>query len=361
MKQQLARYYWWVRRHISAVAFATGFVWDTLTLTRIDLLYENVVFVTYLLVALVGIFLVHSVETRLFAPRWLLRVRIWLPALIQFPLGGLFSGFVIFFTKSASFFANWPFLLIIFTLFVGNEFFKKRYERLVFQVSLYYFALFSYFILLTPILLNTIGTATFVFAGILSLFAIGLILFSVRKLFPKLYKQGGRLMWGIVGAIFISYNVLYFTNTIPPVPLVLKEIGIYHNVARVDNVYTVTYESPAWYEGWRSTSKIFHRTKGEAVYCFSSVFLPTHFREVLYHSWQKKLDDGSWARSSGGRIAFTYVGGRDAGYRGYTLKQNLTEGEWRCVVETENKQVIGQVRFNILDVPEAVTLKVGTQ
>jgi hypothetical protein len=45
----------------------------------------------------------------------------------------------------------------------------------------------------------------------------------------------------------------------------------------------------------------------------------------------------------------------------YSLRENLSEGEWRCVVETENKQVVGVVRFNILDVPEPVTLTEGVR
>ena len=228
-------------------------------------------------------------------------------------------------------------------------------------MSLFYFALLSYAVLVTPIITRSIGVATFLFAGALSLVIVGFILFYINKLFPKLYKQGGKRMLFIIGSIYLSFNVLYFTNIIPPVPLTLKEIGIYHSVGRVDGMYAVSYEEPAWYEGWRDTSKVFHRSPGEAVYCFSSVFLPTRFREPLYHSWQRKTVSGQWVRSPGGRIEFTAVGGRDGGYRGYTLKQNLEEGAWRCVVETENKQVVGMVRFNVLDVKEEVSLVKGVQ
>ncbi len=342
--------YWWIRRHISAVAFATGFVWDTLTLTRIDLLYENIVFISYLIIAFVGILLVHGVETRRFAPRQLLRVRVWLPAVVQFPLGGLFSGFVIFYTKSASLFTSWPFLIILFSLFVGNEFFRKRYEKLVFQISLFYFALFSYLVLVTPIVLKAMGTSTFIFAGVLSLFVMWFLLQLVRKLFPRLFAQGARLIFTIVGGIYIGFNVLYFTNTIPPVPLALKEMGVYHDVVRSGTGYRVSYEKPAWYESWRDTSGVFHRTTGGAAYCFSSVFAPTHLSVEISHSWQRKMNNGSWMREE--LIPFTVEGGRDGGYRGYTFKQNLSEGKWRCVVETKNGQVIGQMSFNVVDVDE---------
>lgn len=352
MKKSIINFFWWIRRHVSTIAFACGFVVDTLTLTRIDLLYENFVFISYLLIAYTGILLVHSVETRVFAPKFLLRVRAWLPALVQFPIGGLFSGFLIFYTKSASVFTSWPFLTVLLVLFVGNEFFHKRYEKLVFQVTLFYFALLSYLILVTPIVLSTIGTSTFVFAGILSLFVIGILLRIIQALFPKLYAQGARFMWVFIAMTYVGFNILYFTNTIPPVPLAIKEIGIYHSVIRTDTGgYLVSYERPEWYEAWRDTSGVYHRTQGEAAYCFSSVFAPTHLRTQVYHSWQKKSKDGKWVREN--RISYSIEGGRDFGYRGYSIKSNLTEGAWRCVVETEKKQVIGEVRFNVVDVGEA--------
>jgi Protein of unknown function (DUF2914) len=353
--------YLWVKKHISALAFATGFLIDSLTLTRIDLLYENFVFVSYLLIACVGIFLVHAVDTRVFAPTLLLKTRSWLPILVQFPLGGLFSGFVIFYSKSGSLITSWPFMLILLGLFVGNEFFKKRYEKMVFQVGLFYFALYSYLVLIMPVLLKNISTVTFVFAGLVSFMCITIMLIFIKKLFPKMYQQGRRRLWFVVIGIFVGYNTLYATNSIPPVPLAVKEIGVYHSVVRSgSDSYAVTFEKPVWYESWRDTSKIFHRKNGtEAVYCFSSVFAPTNLQAPIYHSWQRKNKNGAWVRES--RIHYTIEGGRSSGYRGYTLKQNLEEGTWRCVVETENQLVIGYTQFNVKNVIADITLEQGTR
>lgn len=360
MKTLARKMYWWVRSHISVIAFVSGFVWDTLTLKRIDLLYENIAFITYLVIAFVGIVLLHGVETRRFSSRFLLNTRVWLPALVQFPMGGLMSGFMIFYSKSASLLTSWPFLAILLTLLIGNEFFRKRYEKLVFQVSMFYFALISYITLTMPILLGTMGTSTFIFGGILSLLVMGCLLAFLYVLFPKLFQKGGRQVWGTVAGVFMIFNVLYFTNIIPPVPLVLTEIGIYHSVVRSGmGEYTVTYEEPKWFEVWRSTHGTYHKVSGEAGYCFSSVFAPTRLRVPIYHSWQRKSGEGVWIRDA--RIPFTIEGGRLGGYRGYTIKQNLQEGEWRCVVETETKQVVGEVRFIVLEGGAPVTLKSGVR
>jgi hypothetical protein len=351
---QIALLYAFMRRHISSIAFFTGFIVDALTLKRIDLLYENTVFISYLTIAFVGILLVHGVETRRFTPRLLVRAKAWLPALVQFPLGGLMSGFVIFYTKSASLFTSWPFIALLFALLVGNEFLRKRYERLIFQIGIFFFALFSYLVLVTPILVGTIGKGTFLLAGVSAFSLMMLLLQIVKYLFDELYARSKKGIWMTVWGVFIGFNVLYFTNAIPPAPLALKEIGIYHSVLRTEGMYEVRYEKPHAYEFWRTTSALYHRTQNEAAYCFTSIFAPTDLRAKVFHSWQRKNSDGTWVRES--RIPYTIRGGREAGYRGYTIIPNLPEGDWRCVVETEDRRVIGETRFTVKAVTETPDL-----
>lgn len=347
-----------IRTHISAIAFGSGFILDTLTLKRIDLVYENIVFISYLLTAAFGIILLHAVETGRFAPAFLSKHRAWLPVIVQLPLGGLFSGFVIFYTKSASFVTSWPFLLLLVGLFIGNEFFRKRYSRLVFQMSVFYFVLLTYLTLLVPTVLGTIGTSTFVFAGLLSLLLIGLFIHLVMYLFPMLYVHSMVRVWVAVLGICAAFNALYFTNIIPPVPLALMDIGIYHSIVRTETGYRVMYEEHETYFPWRSTARTFHRGPGEAAYCFSSVFAPTRLRTSIYHVWERKVND-AWIRES--RIPFRIQGGRDQGYRGYTLKANLTDGLWRCAVVTERGQVLGRERFVVVSVPLVPPLVEGVR
>jgi hypothetical protein len=344
--------YLWVRRHIASVAFVSGFVWDVLTLKHIDLVYENVVFVSYLIIVFLGILLIHSVETKLWAPPWLQKGKAWLPAIVQFPLGGLFSGFVIFYSKSASIFFSWPFLVLLLTLLLGNEFLRRRYERLTFQISFFFFSLLSYLVLVTPVVLGRIDTNTFILSTVLALFIVSVLLQVVMWLFPDVYKRSMRAIWFAIIGIFVGFHVLYFTNTIPPVPLALSEIGVYHSVTRVADGYRLRYEEPLWYMPWRTTGHIYHKTTNEAAYCFASVYAPTVIQTRIYHSWQRKSANGAWVRET--RIPYTIEGGRERGYRGYTIKTYLPEGSWRCVVETEKGLVIGHVRFEVVAVNEPV-------
>jgi hypothetical protein len=353
------RLYQWLLRHAGTIAFVLGFVSDALTLRRVDVWFTHMYFLVYLTIAFVGIILIHAVDTGRWAPPRLVRARAWLPVVVQFPLGGIFSGFVIFYSLSASLFTSWPFMALLVALFVGNEFFHKRYERLVFQMSIFYIALITYFVLITPTVLGTIGVSTFVLAGLLSLFCITLLLQVVMRLFPDVFKRSTRALLLSIGGVYLGFNLLYFTNAIPPVPLALKEIGVYHSVVHAGTGYGVVYEAPKNYQLWRTTSDTYHRTPNEAAYCFSSVFAPTKLRAKIYHSWQRLDPNGTWARVS--RIPFAIEGGRDDGYRGYTIKQNITAGEWRCVVETEEGHVIGMMGFTVVDVPDAVGRVTGVR
>ena len=46
-------------------------------------------------------------------------------------------------------------------------------------------------------------------------------------------------------------------------------------------------------------------------------------------------------------IGFNIIGGRDNGYRGYSYKNNVTNGKWKVEVITDENLVLGVVDFNI--------------
>ena len=51
-----------------------------------------------------------------------------------------------------------------------------------------------------------------------------------------------------------------------------------------------------------------------------------------------------------GNVTLPVIGGRDGGYRTYTVKSYLTRGRWRVNVETTQGQVIGRILFNVIPV-----------
>jgi len=315
-------------RLLSAVALFIGFIIDSLTLRRIDLLFENSVLITYLLVAGVCIIVLNFRKARIVddsVRSWVMAV---VPFVMQIAFGALFSGFVVFYFRSASFSANFLFILFLFGMLVGNEVFRPYYERLVFHVSIFFFALLSY-----CLVASVVAVSLFIF--VLSIFSRD----NVRKSLPRIAQS--------ITAIVAVVMFAYLTNIIPPIPLSLKESIIAHAATRSGEAYALSVEPESFFERLYPI-KTFHQSAGESVYLWVSVFAPTNLKTAIVHEWQQR-QKGKWVTMS--RITFPISGGRSEGFRGYSVKESVAEGEWRVSVETERGQVIGRVRFDIIDVP----------
>ena len=153
-----------------------------------------------------------------------------------------------------------------------------------------------------------------------------------------------------IGGVFLTLNLLYFANLIPPVPLALKTGRIYHSVKRApDGKYEAQYVAPPFWEFWKKGDDPFFFSKGERVYCYSAVFAPRKLHIPIFHAWSHRTING-WKVTD--RIRIQIAGGRDGGYRGYTSKQGITPGEWRVEIETERGQTLGRISFTVLDSPD---------
>ena len=164
----------------------------------------------------------------------------------------------------------------------------------------------------------------------------------------------------LIGGIFIAVNGLYFANIIPPVPLSLKAIGMYHSVLHYSaGGYLVMYEPAPWYEFWQDTNSTFHYTAGQSAYCFSSVFAPADLTTPIFHRWEHYNEStGQWDTVF--RISYPIEGGRSDGYHGYSATAGLTPGQWRCNVETSSGLLIGRVSFNAGPASTAPSLSTAT-
>ncbi len=317
-------------RVLSFAALAGGFIIDNLTLARVDLWFDHIILLFYLGVVMLGV----AISNRY--GQSALGALVYFP--MQFAFGGLFSVFTVFYLRSAAFAVSWPFLLFLAGMLVGNEFFRSRYQKINFQVSVLFLALFSYMVFAVPVVLGRMGPDVFILSGVLSLCIIVLFLASILR--SK--DERGRMLRNIAG-IFVVMNVLYFTNIIPPVPLSLKEAGVYHAVVRTQGGYFVSREIMPWYKRFLR-QEVVHIRADEPMYFYSAVFAPTRLNTDIVHHWQyfdKK--SGSWI--TGAKILFPIVGGGDGGYRGYSFKNAVLPGLWRIDVETSRGQVLGRATF----------------
>lgn len=319
-----------------------GFVIDALTLRRVDLLLENILLLFYIGTAGASILLLHLIEDRTVDVVVIRYLRAWLPLLIQFVYGGLFSAFLIFYSRSASLWASWPFLLLILLIMIGNELLRGYQAKLTFQVSILYFAIFSFSIFSMPIILKRMDDSVFLISGIISLVLIGLYMLLLRLLRPVRFLESAWATRFSVAGIFLLINLLYFTNVIPPIPLALKDIGLHHSVVRDGNAYILLHEKRAWWNLFGRET--IHIVKGSPAYVFGSVFAPTALNTEVVHVWQRhNSTKGVWEEKS--RVSFPIRGGRDGGYRGYSLLPNVEEGLWRVNIETARGQLIGRLSF----------------
>lgn len=344
-----------IKKHqqkISAGALLVGFFWDALTLTRIDYFFEVLVLGTHTSLIIVWILLINLIEGK-DLKGWLFgNIRAIAPILMQVSFGALFSALTIFYIKSASFTTTLVFVLILIGLLIGNEFFRKRYQKFAFQFSVLFVALASFFALYIPVLVSAVGAWVFILANIVAAVVIFLLVEFLKLFVPERVNCSRNGLRISIGSIIIILQMLYFSNIIPPVPLALKDKGIYHDVYISEQTY-IGVEEKEGLLGKILPGKTIHFIKGESISMYSAVFAPTGLSTNIAHSWEY-FDAESNAWIPQGRISFPISGGRDSGFRGYTEKSNIFEGKWRVQVVTKRDQVLGRVVFTLEEVERPV-------
>lgn len=345
---ELAR---WYMRYISPLALIGGFFADNLILLRrIDVWTSHALLFSYLLIAALCIIVLNLITTGRIRTKWVLKVTPLIPVVAQFAFGGLFSGYLSLYSRSASFPLSWIFVVIVAALLLGNERFVRLYMRFSFQISMLFAVLFSFLIFFLPVIFHQIGPWMFVFSGLTSLAIIALFLRFIGYLMPELLRRERTRIARIIAAIFIIFNVLFFSNAIPPLPLALKAAGVYHSVERTqDGVFHLGAESESWYWDYLPHTRVFHHTPGGITYAYSAVFAPSGISTVILHEWQRyDAATGEWLTSA--TVRYPIIGGRDGGYRGYSFIKDISGGKWRVNVITQYGQLIGRISFTVVDV-----------
>jgi hypothetical protein len=279
--------------------------------------------------------------------------RVLLSLLAQFVTGGLLSGCLIFYTKDAALTASWPFILLLVGIFVGNEFFRLYRERLAFRAVLFFFTLYAYTIFALPSFIHTIGPATFIESTAVA-FGINLV-FLIGLAFAG-WKRFKASFWEITGGVvFIAavVNICYFTGIIPPLPLGIRNVGVYQSVTRVSTVNASIYElsgelsTSPWWDIDHIEPTTVHLVLGSPLSVYSAVFAPISFSTAVVHRWQW-YDDSTHKWITQADIAFPIEGGRDGGYRGYSTLTGIKQGKYRVSIETLSGLVIGRIYFNVV-------------
>ncbi len=350
-------------KYISAIGLIYGFIFTSLTLTRIDAFWENFWIILHLIIAVLGIVALTFLEKRRHLKiensaenkRQNISLHFYLILIVQFAFGGLFSTFFVFYMRSSSFYESWFFLFILLVLLIGNEIWKKYYERLVFQISVLFIAVYLFLIFLLPTLFHRLGSDLFVLSGLSSLIIITAFLALLRKISSITFKNDHNLIGVSVISIFILMNVLYFTNIIPPIPISIKMAGVFHSLEKDSAGNYLVGQEPEIWSDYFNRFPVFHRQIAENIYVFSAVFSPVNFSANIIHQWQFYDEQKkTWIDSN--RFVLPIIGGRADGFRTYSAKPAVPNGLWRVKVMTENNQAIGYISFEVQNTKESITL-----
>ncbi|GGM08165.1 DUF5924 family protein [Pseudomonas asuensis] len=196
-------------------------------------------------------------------------------------------------------------------------------------VFLGYHTLTLFAVLLTslPIILHLTTTQSYRLAlgvAVLLSFPSILVALSIRRLWQWPVVLGLSLMIGGLGWMLRTW--------VPPATLWLTDVAV---TSRFDNLKR---------EPGKSLDEISaSQLRSQGLYAYTAINAPRGLSERIYHVW---LHNGNEVD----RIPLEISGGRKAGYRAWTHKQNFpgeVAGRWRVQVITEDGQMIGTLRFEV--------------
>lgn len=311
--------------------FLLGFIFDVMTLDRIDTLATLIPVSIYLLTSL-ALIMRDSIKGQ----------GIYSQEIIHFALGALLSAYTLFFFKSASFLSALAFLLFMLGILLLNETKWARSFEGALQVALLTLVLHCSFIMFYPLLFGSVSAGIFWYSVLSGAAVLGGIIYFLRS---KIDQRQLQRTW-IIPAVGMSL-LLVFANLfklIPPVPLAVQEMGIYHHVEKDYPRYYLSLERPAW-KFWQAGDQNFKARPGDKVYVFARIFAPGGVNQTIILHWQTYQD--GWQTSD--KIPLEITGGRDAGHRGFAYKQNYSPGQWRVSVETKDGREIARLDFEIYE------------
>ncbi|MCB0385374.1 MAG: DUF2914 domain-containing protein, partial [Bdellovibrionales bacterium] len=310
-------------KYLTAEFFVAGFLFDILTLKRID---EWLTIVQQGVFLLLAVFLLVLKTKRWDPPEtwpkllhtgWGYRVEA-----MHFLFGSLLSAFTVFYFKSSSLIVSFGFLAVLCALLVANELKRFQQLELPFKWALLTLCLVSYLSYLAPIFLGFIGVTTFLISIFLT---AGTLLIIYRYLKKGPSPEGidlKKLLLYPSSAVMVFFIVAYMMQWVPPVPLSLKFVGIYHQVARTpDGHYELHHQKP-WWNFWHNGDQDFKSLSGDKIYCYFRLFSPGGFSDEIRLHWLLKDPKRGWTTQD--KIPLKVLGGRAEGFRGFGAKSNYS-------------------------------------
>ncbi len=327
------------------ISFFFGFAFDTLMVSDIEELHCIIQQIIYLF--LVGLVLYYEIvqassdwkPSGFAAKLWNFR-----EGFVHFFLGTLLNIYSIFYFKSASLSSSIYFIALLAILLVVNEAPALRGKGPIVRLSLWALCLSSFFVLILPLVFGSVGIVPFG-SSILASAVVLYLLFKILQTRRDLrFDQVNMLFLPAVGTLGL-YVLLYFLKLVPPVPLALKSIGIYHNVVKTEKEWTLTEEKP-WWRFWHHGDQSFQAKPGDRIYVYFAIHAPSKISNVVHVKWMFKDPRQGWIPAD--KIKELNIsGGRHEGFRGMFWKENYQSGDYRVSIETPEGLEIGRIGLTV--------------
>jgi hypothetical protein len=352
--ERLKLYYGRNEGRVAAAFFIAGFIFDMLTVGRIDswaTIGQQAVYLAVITTALLQMLVEQGQPARqppaFVLKRWYYEYR---NALVHFLMGALLNLYAIFYFKSSSLLVSFGFLGFLVIVLLANEVRRVKSLGLSFKFALLSLCLLSFFAYLIPVLVGSISLVLFLLSMLAGAVPLALGAWLLGRASPARSALARRQILVPLGCVLIGFLGFYFFRLIPPVPLSIPFIGVYHQVERAGDSYRLSHERPVW-RFWHNGDQNFYAQPGDKVYVFFRIFSPARFSDQVQMRWQWKDPARGWVTHD--TIPIRIVGGREQGFRGYGVKSNYQPGDWKVQVETLDGREIGRVYFELAVVPEA--------
>jgi hypothetical protein len=332
-------------RLLSAAFFVGGFLFDAGMLSRIDEPGMLVQQGLYLLVCGALLAVSQRMELKkLEPPAWLRKHWKYADHLLHFMLGTLLNAYSIFYFRSASGLTAAGFVVAIAALLALNE--LPRFHRLgpVVLHALYSICLTSYFAYLFPVLLGHLRPWMFylaVAAASSLLLVHVLYLLHWGKSYLQVARHAALPAFG-AQALFI---LLYALRIAPPVPLAIKQIGIYHDVRRVPGGWELLQQEKDW-KFWERANRTFLERPGDKLFCFARIFAPRHFHDAISIVWFHRDPQSGFRQAH--RLALSVSASSAVGFATDAYLTEPMPGDWRVEIQSEDGRTIGQLSFDVV-------------
>ncbi|HKW37182.1 MAG TPA: DUF2914 domain-containing protein [Burkholderiales bacterium] len=352
--ERLRLYYSKNEQRIAVLSFICGFLFDILMVDRADswhAIAQQLVYLAVILAALTQMFFEEAAPapdpgTRMRLVRWYYQYR---TALVHFFLGTLLNVYTIFFFKSSSLLVSFGFLAFLVFLLWANESERMKSMGLPFKFTLLALCSLCFAANVVPIFVGSIGLAVFLVSMLAGCVPVAGVAWWIRRRAPDLFPRARRQMLVPLGGVLVGFLVFYWLRLIPPVPLSIPFIGVYHAVEKSGDDYRLSHERPIW-RIWQHGDQEFLAQPGDRIYVFFRIFSPTRFSDQVQMRWYWEDGERGWVLQD--TIPIKIVGGRAEGFRGYGFKSNYQPGEWKVQVGTTDNREIGRVYFTLETRPQ---------